>query len=249
MISVVAPSPSAACWRARSRATASMAPPRASAAGPAPTGAAPDAPEARRKTVSLVLVSPSIDSWSHVRAAAGRRRPDSTSGLTAASVRTTDSIVAMLGWIIPTPLAMPLTRTGRRPGRLVGQLDDGRRDLDDRIGRAQGLGGGREPRVARLEHPGQPVDPVPDRVDGQPRADDPGRQVERAGRTARRNAPASRDAMIAWSVSPTAPSPRWRSRWSRRSPRPSRSGRWRCATWPRDGSATGGRARPRTRSG
>ena len=57
---------------------------------PASTGAAPDAPEARRKTVSLVLVSPSTESWSQVRAAAGRSRPHSVSGSTAASVSTTD---------------------------------------------------------------------------------------------------------------------------------------------------------------
>ena len=38
--------------------------------------AAPAAPEASTKTVSFVLVSPSTESWSHVRAAAGRRRPE-----------------------------------------------------------------------------------------------------------------------------------------------------------------------------
>ena len=113
VMSVLAPSPSAACWRARSRATASIAAPRTPAAvEPAPTGAASDAPDARTKTVSLVLVSPSTESWSHVRAAAGRSRPHSTSGATVASVSTIDSIVAIRGWIIPTPLAMPLTVTG-----------------------------------------------------------------------------------------------------------------------------------------
>ncbi len=116
VISVAAPSPSAACWRARSRATASIAAPRAVAAGePAPTGATPAAPDARTKTVSFVLVSPSTESWSQVRAAAGRSRPHRTSGATVASVSTTDSIVAIRGWIIPTPLAIPLTVT--RAGR------------------------------------------------------------------------------------------------------------------------------------
>ena len=71
----------------------------------------PRHPDARTKTVSLVLVSPSTDSWSHVRAAAGRRTLHRTSGATAASVSTTDSIVAMFGWIIPTPLAMPVIVT------------------------------------------------------------------------------------------------------------------------------------------
>ncbi len=113
VMSVVAPSPSAACWRARSRATASIPRPSAVAASPsAATGAFPAAPPARTKTVSFVLVSPSTESWSQVRAAAGRRSPASTAGSTAASVRTIASIVAIRGWIIPTPLAMPETRTG-----------------------------------------------------------------------------------------------------------------------------------------
>ncbi len=62
--------------------------------------------------MSLVLVSPSTDSWSQVLAAAGRSRPHSVSGSTAASVSTTASIVAIRGWIIPTPLAIPLRVTG-----------------------------------------------------------------------------------------------------------------------------------------
>ena len=63
-------------------------------------------------------MSPSTESWSHVLATAGRSKPQSTSGGTAASVSTTDSIVAMLGWIIPTPLAMPVmvTVTGSASG-------------------------------------------------------------------------------------------------------------------------------------
>ena len=56
--------------------------------------------------MSLVLVSPSTDSWFQVRAAAGRSSPQSVSGAAAASVRITDSIVAICGWIIPTPLAI-----------------------------------------------------------------------------------------------------------------------------------------------
>ena len=67
--------------------------------------------------MSFVLVSPSTESWSQVRAAAGRSRPHRTSGATVASVSTTDSIVAIRGWIIPTPLAIPLTvtRAGEPP--------------------------------------------------------------------------------------------------------------------------------------
>ena len=45
------------------------------------------------------------------RTAAGRRSPHSVSGDTAASVSTTDNIVAIRGWIMPTPFAMPLTVT------------------------------------------------------------------------------------------------------------------------------------------
>ena len=96
-----------------------MAAPRTVASGlPSRTGAAPDAPEARTKTVSFVLVSPSTLSWSQVRAAAGRSRPHRVSGAALASVSTTASIVAIRGWIIPTPLAMPLTVTvtGRPSG-------------------------------------------------------------------------------------------------------------------------------------
>src|SRR5258705_251274 len=63
-----------------------MAAPRTPAAtDPAPTGAAPDAPDARVKTVSLVLVSPSTESWSHVRAATGRSRPHKVAGSRAGS--------------------------------------------------------------------------------------------------------------------------------------------------------------------
>ena len=74
VMSVVAPSPSAACWRARSRATASIARAergRRRATRPAPARR-PPRPDARTKTVSFVLVSPSTESWSQVRAAAGR---------------------------------------------------------------------------------------------------------------------------------------------------------------------------------
>ena len=115
-VPVVAPSPSAACWRARSRATASTAAASLAAAGEsARTGAAGEAPDARRNTVSFVLVSPSTLSWFHVRAAAGRRMSRRTDGSTTASVRTIDSMVAIRGWIIPTPFAMPVTRTATGP--------------------------------------------------------------------------------------------------------------------------------------
>ena len=150
---IVAPSPSAACWRARSRATASIAAPNATAAvtaGGRPVRRAA-APDARTKTVSLVLVSPSTDSWSQVRAAAGRSRLHRTSGATAASVSTTDSIVAMFGWIIPTPLAMPVTVTVTGSPSAAGSSTRRRRDLGHGVGRAQGLGGGREAGVVTAQ--------------------------------------------------------------------------------------------------
>src|SRR4029078_3529022 len=60
VMSDVAPSPSAACWRASERHTASAAAANASQPRePGATAAPPAAPDATRYTVSLVLVSPS----------------------------------------------------------------------------------------------------------------------------------------------------------------------------------------------
>ena len=61
--------------------------------------------------MSFVLVSPSTESWFQVRTVATRSRPWRVAGLTAASVRTIASMVAIRGWIMPTPLAMPATVT------------------------------------------------------------------------------------------------------------------------------------------
>ena len=159
---IVAPSPSAACCRARSRATASSARRGPQPRGlPAAIGAAADAPDASTNTVSLVLVSPSTDSWSHVRAAAGRSRLQSTSGGAAASVRTIDSIVAMFGWIIPTPLAMPVTVTVTGSPSPAGQDERRRRDLGHRVRRAQRLRGRSECRVVLGELRRERLDTVP----------------------------------------------------------------------------------------
>jgi hypothetical protein len=65
--------------------------------------------------VSLVLVSPSTLIWFHVRWTIGDSNPWSVAGATLASVRMTLSIVAMRGWIMPTPLATPETVTVTGP--------------------------------------------------------------------------------------------------------------------------------------
>ena len=70
----------------------------------------PEAPEASTKTVSLVEVSPSMLVCSKVAADASRRSVASSSGVAAASVSTTAIMVAIRGWIMPTPLATPETR-------------------------------------------------------------------------------------------------------------------------------------------
>ena len=72
--SVVAPSPSAACWRARERATASTALASDGNGGlRCSISVPPAAPEASRNTVSFVLVSPSTVSWFQVRSTMGPR--------------------------------------------------------------------------------------------------------------------------------------------------------------------------------
>ncbi len=130
--------------------------------------------------MSFVLVSPSTLSWSHVRAVAGRSSPWSAAGSIVASVRTIASIVAILGWIIPTPLAMPVTRT-RRTARPSGS---GRAIVTVaafvlRVGRSEGLRGRGERVVGRREARRERVDAGGDLVERQPRADDAGREEER----------------------------------------------------------------------
>ena len=79
---------------------------------------------------------------------------------------------------------MPLTRDRDRAPGGVGQLDRRGRDLDDRIGRAQRLGRGRAgPSSVALSVGTSAREPGPHLVERQPRADDPGRQVERPRRS------------------------------------------------------------------
>ena len=210
VISVVAPSPSAACWRARSRATASIAAPSAAASG-VPAATTARAGRRRRpagRRCRWCSCRRRRVSWFQVRAAAGRSSPWSVGGSTVASVSTNDSIVAIRGWIMPTPLAMP--------------RDPDRADRDARRRRAASTRRGRRPWSAS-------------RSFGAPRPRPPGRRRSAASAgSQRRRCPArhvstgsrvpispvdsssvsldvaaesrgERPAIAAWSASPAAP--------------------------------------------
>ena len=66
-------------------------------------------------TVSLVEVSPSTEIWLKVAGTTADRAVCSTSGATLASVVKNSSMVAMLGWIMPEPLAIAPRRQGLPP--------------------------------------------------------------------------------------------------------------------------------------
>ena len=70
-------------------------------------GASPEAPLANRNTLSLVLVSPSTLMQLNVSSTAAFSARFSISGWIAASVVRTAIMVAMSGWIIPAPFAIP----------------------------------------------------------------------------------------------------------------------------------------------
>src|SRR3990172_6765693 len=116
-ITLVAPSPSRTIWWARCWVRATSA--SRNSAYPGSSGersnAAPAAPVASRKIVSLVLVSPSTLIRLKDRPTAKRSARWSSGGSTAASVVTSESVVAMRGWIIPAPLAMPPSVTACPP--------------------------------------------------------------------------------------------------------------------------------------
>src|SRR2546425_5019871 len=78
---------------------------------PSRDGSTPDAPPASSRTVSFVLVSPSTEMALKLRSATRRNSGCSPAGSPTASVVSTASSVAMSGWIMPAPLAMPPTVT------------------------------------------------------------------------------------------------------------------------------------------
>ena len=109
--SLVAPSPSPAIFRHRETVTEFRACMKAVKSSPSvSTTGLPARPLARIVTMSLVEVSPSIDSILKVFAMSPDRAFCSMAGVIAASVVRNTSMVAMLGWIMPLPLAMPPKR-------------------------------------------------------------------------------------------------------------------------------------------
>ena len=131
--------------------------------------------------MSFVLVSPSTESWFQVRTVAARSIAWSVAGLTAASVRMTASIVAIRGWIIPTPLAMPETVTGTGAPSGPGRVTADARHLRHGIRRPERLGGREEAGVGGRETAGRQVhDPDGDLVDGEPGPDHPGGEAQDA---------------------------------------------------------------------
>ena len=111
-----APSPSAAISRASSVHTASSASANLSASGDeASRVGAPERPFANRKHESLVLVSPSTVIMLKLRSTARLSAARANALSNCASVPMNASIVAMFGWIMPTPLVIAPMRTSRPP--------------------------------------------------------------------------------------------------------------------------------------
>ena len=140
----------------------------------------PAAPLARRMTVSFVLVSPSIESWFQVRAAAGRSSPLSVAGSIVASVSRT--LKHRRHPRMDHPDALGHARDADRDRTAVGggQLDRRRDDLRPRVRRPQGDRGRLEPGVAGGQAAGHdPVDPRQHQVEREARPDDAGRHRER----------------------------------------------------------------------
>ena len=252
VMSVAAPSPSAACWRARSRADgldrgAEASRPRACRPGPARRP-----PPGGQDEDGVVRARVAVDATAGPRSA---RRPvgagpTGRSGATAASVSTIESIVAIIGWIIPTPLAMPLTVTVRGARRRRAASTRRRRGLGHRVGRPQGLGGGRETRRRSACRVGTSASSPAATLSSGRRV--PMTPVERWSVVVHRRRRAPRPAAAAtssWSASPAAPVAalalplvEMTASAQPNPPRASPESR-------RDGPSRGGPARPRTCSG
>ena len=99
------PSPSLTIMRAKARVTSSKA-----ASKTLTEGVTPLRPLASKMTVSLVLMSPSMVMRLKEFATERRREARRAGCEIAASVVTTQSMVAMFGSIIPAPLAIPPMR-------------------------------------------------------------------------------------------------------------------------------------------
>src|SRR5258708_4963057 len=113
-----APSPSATICRAREWQTCSSAAVKSRCALlPLLIAGAPASPLARTRRASFVDVSPSMLMELNVRAVTSLRVFCSSEGAIAASVVTKAGVVAMLGWIMPAPLAQP-TKWMRLPAIL-----------------------------------------------------------------------------------------------------------------------------------
>src|SRR5438445_426679 len=109
--SLDAPSPSSTIARASARATCCTASSNSFHTAPSRPGSTPDAPLASSSAVSFVLVSPSTEMALKLRSPTRRGSGWSVAGSATASVVSTASSVAMSGWIMPAPLAIPPTVT------------------------------------------------------------------------------------------------------------------------------------------
>jgi hypothetical protein len=114
VMNLVAPSPSRTIACASSVATASIASQIAAKRGSPSSeiGGMAALPVAAITKLSLVDVSPSTVAQLKDAAAISRVAWASSRGVIGASVAMNDSIVAMSGWIIPEPFAMPVMVTG-----------------------------------------------------------------------------------------------------------------------------------------
>ncbi|OQC55660.1 MAG: hypothetical protein BWX54_01844 [Verrucomicrobia bacterium ADurb.Bin018] len=109
-----APSPSRTISMARRKVTPSSAATKAGQSGwPGLRSALPAQPLASSRTVSLVLWSPSTEIRLKERSTAAFNARCSARRSTWASVSRNASMVAMQGWIMPAPLAMPVNRQAR----------------------------------------------------------------------------------------------------------------------------------------